>query len=56
MLRIAVAEKDVLIDADLVAFWEIDHYRGWLEILVSYTQKPTAHILAGYTRAALDAS
>ena len=44
MLRIAVAEKDVLIDADLVTFWEIDHYRGWPEILVSYTQKPTAHI------------
>ena len=34
--RVAVEEKEVLIETDPGTFWETDHYRGWPAILVRY--------------------
>jgi len=36
VLRVSLAEKDVLLATDPATFWQTDHYRDWPAILVRY--------------------
>ena len=51
VLRVAIAEKEVLIETDPATFWETDHYRGWPAILVRYGSTSTDRIALLLARA-----
>ena len=51
VLRVAVDEKELLIETDPATFWETDHYRGWPAILVRYGSTATDRIAPFLARA-----